>query len=1080
MAANNQEQIPIVPPVVDPDIDALLAADTVALQTDLAQVLAAKVARVEQAAAAVAARESVEVGSDQFGKEKKNDQEAEGEIVYANIDRSGVERWFKTRTNPWLKLDETWRSLKILSEICGEISERRGWAMLMERTASIPSHELTDAAYRKHKFAWLENQKAALRDENRKSDVVSPEEWDVLYMQLHDLLVVSQAVLFELRAQPRDTGIVDGTKAAVNARTVGQSEKIGESAVADKLAQAQALLNEWQGIRSRVMRGKLGAFDEALRKRLGITTLPSLESHANWLQTAAQRTDWKDEEGKKSLRLLNERLTKYPLLVAASKAVIGRFERPAAGADDMTRRRTAAEADASLDVRVGDVWMREKDGKIERVTLDEVGAEKVRVSFTTQAGSKPVVLGMRGSVKIDALRQELRSGGYRRELQPLRSVAVAKSESESRMSFNERLDRMRYLIERLKSLESEFGDATLRKAIRELRGVERLPSTKRIMEWFAGHEKSGSWKGKSAAADRTLLVDDALPTIESMVRDAEVAAKTLREVKTTAIPNRTESMGATAASKSGETALGVGERGDTEGERKREAEAIDFLEHRQQERIEALRKIETKEEFDRYAERKRHRLYSLDGDIDIEDVRHFLRKKGFVPELAEERIHARAQALQGAVKEAYAAARAKFYPEGAARATRQTDREPRRRAEIAAEQITVGSVWERAGTGPSDIVSITVTAIRRDGSVEVQTEFQNGATGIGHYETVALLGEELTVDGYKWSRAEAGAVATPHKENRFATTGNQIREGKPEKTFEQRWKQTPSLIYRWNQLYGKYRGQGLTERIKELRKAEGRLVGRQLPSISVIQNWIEQRQSPGAWSGSEGEENRTMFIGQVYPDLVGMVNDAEIIAGRLAEAEEQTVGNIESRLAKLRNKEELVYEDGSGNAYLVQNGTIKSKEVELDHDLRPMSAGDAKIFRVTLSDGTIKSYDLRALVALIYADGWKLRRPNGSAAKVTGGMTTTGNSPESGRSPEQQRQEFVSVLGQKVGEFIVKLDAKLRMEGMDADMRTSHIAAHMSLVVTKCIERYGAGIAWSSEDRKRMIKESILAIDTTD
>lgn len=101
-----------------------------------------------------------------------------------------------------------------------------------------------------------------------------------------------------------------------------------------------------------------------------------------------------------------------------------------------------------------------------------------------------------------------------------------------RLLFEDKVARLKDLLNQWKALEDEFGDGALRQAVRSLRRLEKrgeVPPTGKIAEWFAKHTGPKAWQGKAAAADRTLLMDDALPGMEAMVRDGRLVAEKLRK-----------------------------------------------------------------------------------------------------------------------------------------------------------------------------------------------------------------------------------------------------------------------------------------------------------------------------------------------------------------------------------------------------------------------------------------------------------------------------------------------------------------------------------------------------------------------
>jgi hypothetical protein len=103
---------------------------------------------------------------------------------------------------------------------------------------------------------------------------------------------------------------------------------------------------------------------------------------------------------------------------------------------------------------------------------------------------------------------------------------------EKKPSFQDKVARLKDLLDQWKALEDEFGDDALRQAVRSLRRLEKrekLPPTGKIAKWFAEHDGPKAWQGRNAAADRALLMNDALPGMEDMVRDGQSVAEKLRK-----------------------------------------------------------------------------------------------------------------------------------------------------------------------------------------------------------------------------------------------------------------------------------------------------------------------------------------------------------------------------------------------------------------------------------------------------------------------------------------------------------------------------------------------------------------------
>lgn len=141
-----------------------------------------------------------------------------------------------------------------------------------------------------------------------------------------DLEELIQAGQAELGAHIKTVGDATATRLAEVQRQMEAGEK-EDLTPAEKLARAQELLNEWQVIREQA-RGQKVAFDEAVRMQMGIDTFPDINTHLAWLTRKKDFTDWESKGGEAVLQILDERLWKYPQIIAACKKVIDRFRVP--------------------------------------------------------------------------------------------------------------------------------------------------------------------------------------------------------------------------------------------------------------------------------------------------------------------------------------------------------------------------------------------------------------------------------------------------------------------------------------------------------------------------------------------------------------------------------------------------------------------------------------------------------------------------------------------------------------------------------------------------------------------------------
>lgn len=246
-------------------------------------------------------------------------QRANEEVNYASVNRGEIEQWIRSRENPWVRVNEVSKSLHALANICGEISDLRGWERLVTSVNSLPGHELTDKVIRKKKYEWVDEQKAALGDEKRQSEVAAPEEWATLYLQLHDLLVASQGVLFELRAQVADRGVPG--RADDEGALAGVPERKKRLTVPEKFERANVLLVQWNRVARELGRDRLLATIK--EKRQGHDIL-DVKKARDWFKSLENKSEdyWNDEkEGRGRKGILTKRLGSLERLLEDAEAI---------------------------------------------------------------------------------------------------------------------------------------------------------------------------------------------------------------------------------------------------------------------------------------------------------------------------------------------------------------------------------------------------------------------------------------------------------------------------------------------------------------------------------------------------------------------------------------------------------------------------------------------------------------------------------------------------------------------------------------------------------------------------------------
>lgn len=330
MAEIKDQPVPLTVPTstTQPDLvvlSALIEDDALALRADLAAGSDGRIANVKRVAANVVVKETADLkaGSGNNGipeaansdvttgekaRENGGYQRTEDAIDFASYDRAVLERRIRQETDYRGKLIAVRNSLKDLSAISRDVSDLRGWPLLMEAVKDLPHKELIDRVVWKQKFAWSDEQLDALNAQ-KQDQLVPPKELEDFFLELHKLLVASQAVLFELRQR--------GDK------PVGQDDKLPERRIlfAERLERIHVLAEEWRQLMGQYL-GGAKRFPEAVAKAMGVKHALNVKEFVNDLAEQGKQHEWKGEVSKGDKSAAVKKLSFLERQVAAARALV--------------------------------------------------------------------------------------------------------------------------------------------------------------------------------------------------------------------------------------------------------------------------------------------------------------------------------------------------------------------------------------------------------------------------------------------------------------------------------------------------------------------------------------------------------------------------------------------------------------------------------------------------------------------------------------------------------------------------------------------------------------------------------------
>lgn len=258
------------------------------------------------------ARVTPEVSSSGEPSQQNSEKPRREMLDYTLADRNEVEQWIQTRDHRY-KLVKVNDALKDFGRVCKEISFLHGWQLLEQSIKDLPEKELADEVKRKKKFSWLDGQFDSFGNDERKQELEAPEKLDELYMQLHDLLVASQKVLFELR-QSQTVGQSVGNEGGVPERRILFTER---------LERIYALADEWKQLMGQFGR-EPKQFSEAVAKELGQERIMNVKRFIDELAEQGKQHGWKGEPSKGDKSAAVKKLSFLEKQVAAARVVIER------------------------------------------------------------------------------------------------------------------------------------------------------------------------------------------------------------------------------------------------------------------------------------------------------------------------------------------------------------------------------------------------------------------------------------------------------------------------------------------------------------------------------------------------------------------------------------------------------------------------------------------------------------------------------------------------------------------------------------------------------------------------------------
>ncbi len=219
-----------------------------------------------------------------------------------------------------------------------------------------------DTIFIKRKTIKKKDQMAEAEKATRTQRFVEerPKLKEILF-KYYGILRTGEAVINELRQAALQRNEIEGEVPASpkrNERREQSHERMpNNNKIQSMLFEARVLLADWSELRQSVDPKKRTVFDQAVKKRLGITRLPQFDFQVRWIETQSERDDWRTSEGREMFVKLDDQLRKYGLIVAACRREVGKFRKKS----KKPGRPTATVGSRSLIVEqasksMGEVW----------------------------------------------------------------------------------------------------------------------------------------------------------------------------------------------------------------------------------------------------------------------------------------------------------------------------------------------------------------------------------------------------------------------------------------------------------------------------------------------------------------------------------------------------------------------------------------------------------------------------------------------------------------------------------------------------------------------------------------------------
>ena len=266
----------------------------------------------------------ITVGQSGERADQNDHHRIEDTVIFSEVNRDNLEKDIREKTDYRGKLLAVRKSLGALGGICREISDRKGWSILVEVVKDLPEKNLIDQVYWKKKFGWTDKQLDAL-NANKQDEVVSAKELEYLFLSLHDLLAASQRVLFELRQSQKTRQDIDGDKEVLTRRV----------SFAERLKRVYTLAEEWEKLMIQFGQ-EPNRFYEAVGIELNQKRILNVKHFVDELEEQGKQHDWKGEASKGDKTDAVKKLSYLEVQVAAARAVIGKLKQQLPKEDQKT------------------------------------------------------------------------------------------------------------------------------------------------------------------------------------------------------------------------------------------------------------------------------------------------------------------------------------------------------------------------------------------------------------------------------------------------------------------------------------------------------------------------------------------------------------------------------------------------------------------------------------------------------------------------------------------------------------------------------------------------------------------------